>query len=164
MNSAVHVDGTNALHRLGAGASADLPADQGRLVDAVRALVRARPRGPRLAQPASATVHFDGFPRGGGYAGTESDGVHVRWSQDREADEDIVDAVRAAGSPARVLVVTDDATLAARVRSLGAGTRGVAAYFRTTDRPADDKPTPGGFTAADFGLPESIDLDDPPWA
>lgn len=164
---AIHVDGTNALHRLGRSPSEpadDLPAEQRALVSDVRRAASRQPRRP------DTTLHFDGFPRGGGFGGTEIEGVHVRFSGDREADEAIVEAVRGVRDPEAVLVVTDDAELARRLRQLGATTSGVAAFLgarrpeRAERRETGDdvqKPHVGGFTAADFGLPETIDTDDP---
>lgn len=158
----IHVDGTNALRRLGRE-TRDLVADQAWLLAAVRRIAVAE------TPAADATVHFDGFPRGGGWGGTEIDGVHVRFSGDREADEAIVESARRARRAETVLVVTDDAELAGRARQIGTSTVGVAAFFGPP-RPAatprhegdEDKPHVGGFTAADFGLPEVIDIDDPP--
>ena len=162
MTREIHVDGTNALRRLGRE-SGDLVADQAWLLAAVRRIAR------QDTPPADATVHFDGFPRGGGYGGTEIDGVHVCFSGDREADEAIVESARRARRVQAVLVVTDDAELAGRVRQIGTSTIGVAAFF-ALPRPAaapgrdhdENKPHVGGFTAADFGLPDVIDTDEPP--
>ena len=161
LRAAVHVDGTNALHALGLD-SDDLPADQRRLVDAVRRIVEAE------SPPPEATVHFDGFPRGGGFGGTEWGGVHVRFSGDRTADDAIVEAAGRAGAGVTVRVVTDDRPLARRVRGGLTSTTSVAAFFAlrrgtgVRERTADEeKPHVGGFTAADFGLPETFDTGGP---
>jgi hypothetical protein len=155
------VDGTNALHALGLD-SGDLPADQRRLVEEVRRVVSSEDPRPE------ATVHFDGFPRGGGFGGTEVGGVHVAFSGGRSADDAIVEAVGRAGAGARVRVVTDDRPLARRVRGGGTSTQSVAAFFaprRGTGvrerAPGEEKPHDAGFTPADFGLPETFDTGGP---
>lgn len=153
----VFIDGHNALHVLGVDAGGH-DADRGALVADVRERVR------RLTP--GATVFFDGHPPPGEFAATQNRGVRVAFSMSREADEAIVDAVRDEDEPGRVLVVTDDLELARRVSQLGARTSRVRRFFAAApDRvseEADEKPTgSGGFTPADFGLPETIDLDDP---
>ena len=90
--------------------------------------------------------------------------VRVEFSLSREADESIVDAVRDADQAGRVLVVTDDLELSRRVAQLGAKTTRIRAFFsRGEGRVSEDDAKPsdsGGFTPADFGLPEVIDLAD----
>ncbi len=152
----VFVDGHNALFALGVDAGGH-EADRGALVADVRGRVR------RLAP--GATVFFDGRPPGGEFAESSARGVRVVFSGAREADDAIVDAVRDADEPGRVLVVTDDLALSRRVAQLGAKTTRVRTFFsRRVDgqvEPPDVKPADcGEFTAADFGLPETIDLDD----
>jgi len=92
--------------------------------------------------------------------------VRVVFSRSREADDAIVDAVRDAAQPGRLLVVTDDLELARRVGQLGARTARVRSFFAGESEPAAEGPEKpsgaGGFTAADFGLPDEIDLDRPP--
>ena len=151
----VFIDGHNALHVLGIDAG-NHEADRGALVRDVRERVR------RLTP--GATVFFDGHPPGGEFAATQNRGVNVVFSLSREADEAIVDAVRDADQAGQVLVVTDDRELARRVSQLGAKTAGVRSFFtRAEGRVAesDEKPSDsGGFTPADFGLPDVIDLND----
>lgn len=151
----VFVDGHNALHVLGVDAG-NHEADRGALIRDVRERVRKLTPG--------ATVFFDGHPPGGEFAATQNRGVNVVFSLSREADDSIVDAVRDADQPGRVLVVTDDLDLSRRVSQLGAKTTRIRTFFarRATDAAEfDEKPSDaGGFTAADFGLPEVIDLND----
>ena len=151
----VFVDGHNVMHVLGIDAG-NHEADRGALIADVRERVR-------LLTP-GATVFFDGHPPGGEFASSTARGVRVVFSMSREADDTIVDAVRDADQAGQVLVVTDDLGLSRRASQLGAKTSRVRAFFaRAADRvsEADEKPTDaGGFTAADFGLPEVIDLND----
>jgi hypothetical protein len=152
----VFVDGHNALHVLGVDKGGH-EADRGALVADVRERVR------RLTP--GATVFFDGHPPGGEFAASQARGVRVVFSLHREADDAIVDAVRDADQAGRVLVVTDDLELARRVTQLGAKTTRVRTFFaRGADRvaeDADEKPEDsGGFTPADFGLPDHVDLND----
>lgn len=151
----VFVDGHNALHVLGIDAG-NHEADRGALIADVRERVRKLTPG--------ATVFFDGHPPGGEFASSQARGVQVVFSLSREADDSIVDAVRDADQTGRILVVTDDLELARRVAQLGAKTTRVRKFFSRGAPPDEDpseKPTDsGGFTAADFGLPEVIDLDD----
>jgi predicted RNA-binding protein with PIN domain len=116
----VFVDGHNALHVLGVDAG-NHEADRGALVRSVRERVR-------LLRP-GATVFFDGHPPPGEFAASQARGVRVVFSLHREADDAIVDAVRDADEPRRVLVVTDDLELARRVAQLGAVTARVRAFF-----------------------------------
>lgn len=151
----VFVDGHNALHVLGVDAG-NHEADRGALVRDVRDRVR------RLTP--GATVFFDGHPPGGEFAATQNRGVNVVFSLSREADDAIVDAVRDADEAGQVLVVTDDLELSRRVAQLGAKTTRVRAFFSRGEgrvAEADEKPSDaGGFTAADFGLPDVVDLND----
>lgn len=151
----VFVDGHNALHVLGIDAG-DHDADRGVLIRDFRERVR------RLTP--GATLFFDGWPPPGEFVESSGRGVRVVFSKSREADESIVDAVRDAEQAGRILVVTDDLELSRRVTQIGAKTTRVRTFFDRVAAPADDedaKPSgSGGFTAADFGLPEKIDLDD----
>ena len=119
----VFVDGHNALNVLGVDAG-NHEADRGSLVREVRERVR-------LMRP-GATVFFDGHPPPGEFATSQARGVRVVFSMNREADEDIVDAVRDADDPRRVLVVTDDLGLSRRVQQLGAVAQRVRAFFAVT--------------------------------
>jgi predicted RNA-binding protein with PIN domain len=151
------VDGHNAIHRLrldGQGI-ADL---RRRLVKLVRAHVR---RG--------AQVIFDGHPESGAFGRSDEDGVDVRYAGDREADEEIADVIRGTRTPSRYTVVTDDLALARRVEQMGAQSLRVREFFDEDEpgRAADETKPQGrrataGFSAADFGLPEVIDLNAPP--
>lgn len=128
----VFVDGHNALNVLGVDAG-DHEADRGALIRQVRERVRRMRPG--------ATVFFDGHPPPGEFAVGQARGVRVVFSLDREADEAIVDAVRDADDPGRVLVVTDDLELERRVKQLGAISSRVRAFFaeeRTAIRHSDD--------------------------
>jgi predicted RNA-binding protein with PIN domain len=116
----VFVDGHNALNVLGVDAG-NHEADRGALLREVRERVR-------LMRP-GATVFFDGHPPPGEFAASQARGVRVVFSRNREADEDIVDAVRDADEPRRVLVVTDDLGLSRRVQQLGAVAQRVRAFF-----------------------------------
>ncbi len=151
------VDGHNAIHRLRLDGRGIADLRRG-LVKLVRAHVR---RG--------AQVIFDGHPEVGAFGRSDEDGVDVRYAGDREADEEIADVIRAARSPSRFTVVTDDLGLARRVEQMGAQSVRIRDFFADDedDRPADDTKPHGrrvtaGFSAADFGLPEVIDLDAPP--
>jgi len=123
----VFVDGHNALNVLGVDAG-NHDADRGTLVREVRERVR------RLRP--GATVFFDGHPPSGEFAATQANGVRVVFSLHREADDAIVDAVRDADDPRRVLVVTDDLELGRRVAQLGAVTARVRAFFSEKSAPA----------------------------
>jgi hypothetical protein len=146
----VLVDGHNAIHRLGIRVG---PHEAAR-----RALLR------RVASLAPGAVVF--FDARGAPATAPGDareeGVRVRYCRATEADQELVETVRAAAEPSRLLVVTDDLELARRVRQLRARTASVASFFREDEaKPSDPSAGVGPFRAADFGLPETIDLDDP---
>jgi rRNA-processing protein FCF1 len=106
------VDGTNLLHRLGRGGAAPPAAAIGRL---------------RAVIPAAVSIDlvFDGV--GHDVAGRVAHGIYVRYAGRRTADDAIVElaasgASRAGGGPAssaRVLVVTDDRELRARLTATG---------------------------------------------
>ena len=125
----VFVDGHNALNVLGVD-QGNHEADRGSLIREVRERVR-------LMTP-GATVFFDGHPPPGEFAASQSRGVRVVFSMNREADDDIVDAVRDADDPRRVLVVTDDLGLSRRVQQLGAVAQRVRAFF--TQTAAEERP------------------------
>jgi hypothetical protein len=147
----VFVDGHNALHALGVDAGGH-EADRGALVARVRDLTR------------HGVVFFDGHPPPGEFASSQARGVRVVFSLSREADEAIVDMLRDEDQTGRVVVVTDDLELARRARQLGARTSRVRPFFAREPSAAPGAPEkPGdadGFTPADFGLPDVVDLDD----
>ena len=69
----------------------------------------------------------------------------------------------ASKQPKRFVVVTDDLELARRVEQLGASSLRVGQFLADLDAPPlEEKRHAPGFTAADFGLPETVDLDRPP--
>jgi predicted RNA-binding protein with PIN domain len=147
----VLVDGHNALHALGIDAG-NHEADRGALIARVRSIAR-----PKRDQ---AVVFFDGHPEPGAFGTTTLRGVRVVFSEGREADEAIVDAIRAADASGRVVVVTDDLGLSRRATQLGASAVRVWEWFARANPPRDadsrageEKPEgSGGFTPADFGF------------
>ncbi len=150
------IDGHNALHRLGIR-SASHEADRRTLLRRVRRL------------DPGAIVFFDA-----GRAPSElptslrEEGVEVRYCRGEEADAAILRAVRNGDRPERLLVVTDDREVAGGARQLGAKTASVRAWFEGPPRASrrrrepPDRTGPAGFTPGDFGLPDDIDLEDPP--
>ena len=145
------VDGHNALHRLRLA---------GRGIAAIRAKLLTR---VRAAAPRGAVVFFDGHPGSGEFGGTEDRGLTIRYAGSIEADQAIVDHIRAARHPQRITVITDDLELARRAEQVGAAAMRVGHFFAVLDVPDPDaKPGAAGFSAADFGLPETVDLDRPP--
>jgi predicted RNA-binding protein with PIN domain len=112
----VLIDGTNALRALGIDAGG-YEADRGTLLADVRSRTR------------KGFVFFDGWPPPGEFAESEARGVRVVFSKGREADEAIVDAVRDADDPRRVVVVTDDLPLGRRASQLGARQMRVREFF-----------------------------------
>ncbi|MCG3135270.1 MAG: hypothetical protein HMLKMBBP_02802 [Planctomycetes bacterium] len=161
---AVHVDGQNAIHSIAldeAMPRAGIDALRRRLVEIVAAACH--------GGHGRVTVHFDGHPPSGAFGKTRVDDVFVMFSGDREADEDMADAVRHAARPQTILVVTDDLELARRVTAMGARSARVSAFLaprgpRHAEVPSEPEAgsLAGGFTPADFGLPDRIDLDAPP--
>jgi hypothetical protein len=160
------VDGHNALFRL----LEDPPEEP----DAARALLLRRATARLRTRRGAATggdlahVVFDSDaanPR----AGTHGKDGPVSWSYARgSADEAIVALVRAhegkaGGLP--LVVVTDDRELRGRAAQLGAETVSVRAWFGSEpDEAPRDPPRASGppMTAADFGLPDTVDLDADP--
>jgi rRNA-processing protein FCF1 len=130
------VDGTNLLYRLGRGGMAPPAAAIGRL---------------RAAIPPAITIDlvFDGM--GHGVSGRVAQGMHVRYAGRRPADEAILDlasagAAAAGGGPAstaRVLVVTDDRELRARLMAQGVRTVPLRWLTDRLDAPRLASPAPG---------------------
>jgi len=132
-----------------------------------------------------ATVYFDGrgSPRNLPHVHRQ-EGVKVTYCGRTEADTEILEDVRHATNPRRMLVVTNDRELFGKCRQLGARIARVedvlgeeeceeAPDVRPGRRPRvpdpDYVPAPGdpldrveaALTPADFDLPEVVDLDDP---
>jgi len=115
-----------------------------------------------------ATVFFDAreAPPDAGPVGSEL-GIRVRYCREQEADAFILEEVRDAPAPGRVLVVTNDRELAGRARHLGAQASSVQEFFGSgpapPERPRRRKPPSvhPRFTPQDFGLPDEVDLEDP---
>ena len=115
-----------------------------------------------------ATVFFDAreAPRDLAESRCEQ-GVDVYYCRRREADQAILDEVRASDDARELIVVTNDREVAGRAAQLGARAVGVAEFLG----PADRAPEPGErrrplrnfprFTPRDFGLPDEVDLSDP---
>jgi hypothetical protein len=162
------VDGHNVLGRLLATKPTDADEQRRFVLVRVAAAVRTRRGGPTGDR---AHVVFDSEPSNP-RAGTHGRDGPTSWSYARgSADEEIVRLVREhggrdGGKP--MIVVTDDRELAGRVAQLGADTLHVHEWL--DEPPADasppssrrERPLPSGppLTAGDFGLPDSIDLDD----
>ena len=118
-------------------------------------------------------------------------GLWVVHCNHREADAEIVAEVRGASDPGRLLIVSDDREVTGRCRQLGARTSGVRAFFSREQpaapsgrdgrrrrspaailraaveqadagKPPRRKARETRLTAADFGLPDEVDLGDPP--
>lgn len=130
------VDGTNLLYRLGAGGAAPPAAAIGRL---------------RAVVPGTVSIDlvFDGV--GHGVFGRVAQGMTVRYSGHRSADDVILDlvseaAMEAGGGPsagARVLVVTNDRELRAQVHAKGARTAPIQWLTDRLDLPRLAAPAPG---------------------
>jgi len=150
------IDGHNAMHRLGIR-SASHEADRRSLLARVRRIETA------------AVVYFDaGRAPADLPAVLREAGVEVRYCRTEEADAAILRDVGGGAHPQRLLVVTDDRELAGKARQRGARTSSVRAWFEgpppagRARRPPPERTGPGGFKPADFGLPDDVDLDDPP--
>jgi hypothetical protein len=133
----------------------------------------------------NATVYFDGrgSPRNLPTVHRQ-EGVKVTYCGRHEADTEILEDVRHAANPRRLLVVTNDRELFGKCRQLGARIARVEDVLGEDEheevpsvgpgrRPRvpdpDYVPTPGdtlnrvdaSLTPADFDLPEIVDLDNP---
>lgn len=149
------IDGHNALGALRIRAKTHEAARQA-------LLRRVASRAPR------ATVFFDAreAPRDLPESRREM-GVDVYYCRRREADQAILDEVRAADDARNLIVVTNDREVAGRAAQLGAKAVGVAEFLGA----ADGGPRVGGrrrlpeihprLTPQDFGLPDEVDLSDP---
>jgi rRNA-processing protein FCF1 len=130
------IDGTNLLYRLGSGTAAPPAAIIGRL---------------RAAVPATITIDlvFDGI--GHGLKGRVAQQMFVRYSGRHTADEAILDltaagAEEAGGGPdasARVLVVTNDRDLRARLAVRGVRSQPIVWLLNRLDMPRLSSPAPG---------------------
>lgn len=169
----VLLDGHNAMHRLGLG---DGP-QKARRDEIIRRFSRLAP---------DATIYFDGHRDSGDdpHPNTRVGSVRVVYCNDREADDEILDAVREHATPSRLLVVSDDRRVTGTAKQHGARISGVRDFFGRAPiggRAAAARRAPrdilhdleGGerveprtrsvgkaFTPADFGLPDEVDLDD----
>jgi hypothetical protein len=131
------VDGTNLLHRMGAGPGRAAP--PAAIVGRIRAVV-----------PPSVSIDlvFDGV--GHGVHGRVAQNMLVRYSGRRPADDTILDlaseAVLQGGGPAagaRMLVVTDDRALRTQLSAKGARTASLAWLLQRLDLPVLAAPAPG---------------------
>jgi rRNA-processing protein FCF1 len=124
------IDGTNLLHRMGSGSGNAAP--PAAIVGRIRAVI-----------PIAVAIDivFDGA--GHGVSGRVAQNMHVRYSGRRVADDTILDlaseAVMEAGSSPtaglKVLIVTDDRELRARVAAKGARTASLAWLLGRLDIP-----------------------------
>jgi len=115
-----------------------------------------------------ATVFFDAreAPRDLPESGCEQ-GVDVYYCRRREADQAILDEVRAADDSRDLIVVTNDREVAGRATQLGARAVGVTEFLGAADggpRMGEVRRLPQihpRLTPQDFGLPDEVDLSDP---
>jgi hypothetical protein len=132
------IDGTNLLHRMGAGPGRAAP--PAAIVGRIRSLV-----------PVAIAIDivFDGA--GHGVYGRLAQNMHVRYSGRRQADDTILDlaseAVMEAGSTptagAKVLIVTDDRELRSRLTEKGVRTASTAWLLGRLHVPVLAAPSPG---------------------
>jgi len=115
-----------------------------------------------------ATVFFDAREAPRDLAESRRElGVDVYYCRRREADQAILDAVRAADDPRELIVVTNDREVAGRATQLGAQAVGVTEFLGPADRRVDSGERRGlpeihpRLTPKDFGLPDEVDLSDP---
>lgn len=124
------VDGTNLLHRLGRGTGSAAPpaAIVGRL---------------RAAVPAEVSIElvFDGS--GHGVTGRVAQGMRVRYSGRRPADDTILELVAGDDALGTLLVVTDDRDLRRRLMTRNARSVPLAWLVARLDRPRLASPAPG---------------------
>ncbi len=130
------VDGTNLLYRIGSGSAAPPAAIIGRL---------------RAAIPATITIDlvFDGI--GHGVKGRVAQGMFVRYAGRHAADDMILDLTSAGAqavgadlaAAARMLVVTNDRELRARLEARGVRSMPVVWLTNRLDMPRLSSPAPG---------------------
>ena len=94
-------------------------------------------------------------------------GVRVVYCRHREADAAILEEVREAEDPRAITVVTNDRELGGIASQLGAKRMGVQDFLGPAEALPDDRPPPAlrgrwRFEPKDFGLPDEVDLDNPP--
>jgi len=120
-----------------------------------------------------ATVFFDARRAPEGLFEREAlHGVLAIYCREREADDFILDAVRDSANPSQVTVVTNDRQIVGIARQHGAKAVAVQEFFRerrqspgaspTTLQKARRRYVKFSFDAEDFGLPDEIDLANPP--
>lgn len=94
-------------------------------------------------------------------------GVEVYYCRLREADQAILDEVRAADDARELVVVTNDREVAGRAVQLGARALGVTEFLGEPERGSgggDVRRLPQvhpRLQPSDFGLPDEVDLSDP---
>jgi len=94
-------------------------------------------------------------------------GVRVVYCRHREADAEILEEVREAEDPHAITVVTNDRELAGIASQLGAKRMRVQDFLGPGEELPDREPPPAlrgrwRFEPKDFGLPDEVDLDNPP--
>jgi len=144
------VDGHNAIHAL-------------RITGADHAALR-RELLRRVAEiDPEATVFFDAKNAPPDAPATAREGgLRVVYCRRREADEEMIERVRGSDVPGGILVVTNDREVRGRAAQLGGKACKVAEFFARKPRAGGKRGSgAGGFTPADFGLPDEIDLSDP---
>ena len=161
------VDGTNLLYRLGSmgGGATGLPGSRGPAAPPAAIIGRVR-----AAIPGAITIDlvFDGI--GHGVKGRVAQGMFVRYSGRRSADDLILgltaDADAGGTDPAataRLLVVTNDRELRARLDARGVRSRPVVWLTNRLDMPRLSSPAPGNrrppIGAGVSGLPGGGDDD-----
>lgn len=158
------VDAHNALHALERAVPESAEAQRKVLLSRVKEALKSRKGG--VARGDRVHLVFDAA-KGGAHAGTEGrDGV-VSWSYAHgSADDEIVEILRAGGGKREgmdIVLVSDDRELRGRASQLGSKALHVHEWFAGRDEEAARRAEASGppLTPADFGLPDTIDLDDP---
>jgi len=120
-----------------------------------------------------ATVFFDARRAPEGLFEREAlHGILAIYCREREADDFILDAVRDSANPGQVLVVSNDRQITGTARQHGAKTAAVGDFFREKRESPGSSPTTlqkrrrgyvrFSFKPSDFGLPDEVDLENPP--